>query len=265
MAKAIDVTAPPKFNVDGNPTGLSTRWKQWRDGFDLYLTASAVTEVNQKRALLLHCGGDRLQQIFNTLTETTDENATDEYKKAIYTLNEYFLPKQNKRFERHVFRGTRQEEGETISQYVTRLRVLSKTCEFHNIDDELVDQIIEKCTSSKLRKTLLKIKDLTIAKLLETAQILESSEHQAKQYDSNVGNIGNASDNDPEADEINRLRKKSNFNSSTKRRQFKKSSFTRTSHSIPSNKFQDGQCYRCGSEYHLADKCEVTKGKNCFN
>ena len=64
MAKTIDVTAPPKFDVDGNPTGLSTRWKQWRDGFDLYLTASAVTDVNQKRALLLHCGGDRLQQIF---------------------------------------------------------------------------------------------------------------------------------------------------------------------------------------------------------
>ena len=81
MAKAIDVLAPSKFLADGDPTSLSSRWKKWRDGFDLYLTATAITDADQKKALLLHCGGDTLQEIFATLTITTNDNATDNYKK----------------------------------------------------------------------------------------------------------------------------------------------------------------------------------------
>ena len=72
--------------------------------------------------------------------------------------------KQNKRYERyerHIFRQCSQEDEETVTQYATRLSTLSKTCEFHDNKDEIVDQIIEKCKSKKLRKRLLKEHELT--------------------------------------------------------------------------------------------------------
>ena len=41
-----------------------------------------------------------------------------------------------------LFHGCSQTENETISQYVTRLRRLAKTCDFADTNDELVDQVI---------------------------------------------------------------------------------------------------------------------------
>ena len=182
MAKALDVQAPSKFSVDGDPTSLAPRWKKWRDGFNLYLRAVVITDTNQKKALLLHCGGEGLQEVLNTLPEPEPADNANSYNDVVVALNAYFLPKQNKRYERHVFRGCSQTENDTISQYVTRLRMLAKTCDFADTNDELVDLVIEKCTSRKLRKSLLKESDLTVAKLLELAHISETTEHQAKQY-----------------------------------------------------------------------------------
>ena len=48
----------------------------------------------------------------------------------------------------------------------------------------MVDQIIEKCCSNKLRKRLLRENDLKLAKLLELAQIIEATDKQAQQYSS---------------------------------------------------------------------------------
>ena len=95
MAKAIDISAPSNFSADGDPTSLAPRWKKWRDGFDLYLCAGAITDSNQKKALLLHCGGESLQEIFATLPDPPVVENADKYKEAIDSLNAYFLPKEN--------------------------------------------------------------------------------------------------------------------------------------------------------------------------
>ena len=63
------------------------------------------------------------------------------------------------------------------------MSTLSKTCEFHDNKDEIVDQIIEKCKSKKLRKRLLKEHELTLDKLLEIAMIMETTDRQSGQYD----------------------------------------------------------------------------------
>lgn len=164
MAKFIDITAPKPFNVHGDTTSLGTRWQKWRQGFDLYLVAAGITNAIQKKALLLHCGGEDLRELFSTLPDPINAE-DDDYIKVCTALNSYFLPKKNKRYERHVFKMSAQKETETVSQYITRLRSLAKTCEFVDNDDEIVDQVIEKCTSRKLRKRLLKEPDLDLAKL----------------------------------------------------------------------------------------------------
>ena len=121
MAKSIDISCPLKFNAQGDPNSLGVRWNKWQNSFNIYILAAAVTDNNQKRALLLHCAGDEVQEIF--------ENAPDQgttYEEAKTALKNYFQPKQNKHFERHVFRLCYQKEGESIDSYLTRLRSLTR-------------------------------------------------------------------------------------------------------------------------------------------
>ena len=70
MAKSIDISCPLKFNAQGDPNSLGVRWNKWQNSFNIYILAAAVTDNNQKRALLLHCARDEVQEIF--------ENAPDQ-------------------------------------------------------------------------------------------------------------------------------------------------------------------------------------------
>ena len=60
--------------------------------------ARGNTEDEQKRALLLHCAGLDVQDIFETLNEVGTT-----YREACTKLDEYFKPAVNSVYERHVF------------------------------------------------------------------------------------------------------------------------------------------------------------------
>ena len=68
-----------------------------------------------------------------------------------------------------------------MDAYVTRLLQLSATCDFHNIDEAIRDQVVEKCLSVVLKKRLLRESDLTLSRLLEKARSMESAERQVQQ------------------------------------------------------------------------------------
>ena len=44
---------------------------------------------------------------------------------------------------------------------------------------------------------------------------------------------------------------------------FKKSSINRPIQNAPGNHTNQSACFRCGSKTHMANKCEITKGKTC--
>ena len=65
-----------------------------------------------------------------------DVGTDADYDKARDKLTAYFEPQKNQRYEVYKFRQTRQEEGETLDKFHTRLRNLSSNCEFTNPDFE---------------------------------------------------------------------------------------------------------------------------------
>ena len=86
------------------------------------------------------------------------QGGLDNYRKATATLNKYFKPQANVPYKRLCFRETRQLHNETVEQFVTRLRQKAKTCEFQDanaVEEQILDQIINKCLSCKLRRKLL--------------------------------------------------------------------------------------------------------------
>ena len=147
----------------------------------------------QKVALLLHTGGADFQELYYTLIPEGEEKSLEE---SFEVLDDYFVPKINVPFERHLFRQMSQVAGETVDQFVCRLRQKAITCDFPNVDEAIRDQLIEKCGNAKLRRKFLEkantnLKDLQdIARAFEAVEIqMKSLEQSGSQYKPEDGQV----------------------------------------------------------------------------
>ena len=128
-----------RFDVHAD-SNAGPRWKKWLPRFERLMVAMDISNEARKRALLLHYAGTDVDEIFETLDNTGDEN---DYKSAVEALTKYFNPRRNKAYEVYKFRQAKQEKKETLDTYHTRLRQLSQTCEFENVDNEIVTDNLE--------------------------------------------------------------------------------------------------------------------------
>ena len=228
-----------------------TAWIRWKDNLESYFIASDIEASPKKKALLLYCGGEDLRKIHETLGDVKKT-----YEDAVTLLNTYFEEKRNNTFERHVFRNISQNEEESAKEFMLRLKEQSKKCEFNKYSEEsaLVDQFVEKCTSSKLRRKLLQDSDLNLEKLLEAATAMEiTSKHAAAIESSEV------------KEELNMIKKQDNKRYESKFQQ--KGRFQGDSRYQRNSSYQDDRrksfnnreqfrkitCYSCGEEGHTSN------------
>ena len=107
----LDLAAPKEFEISSDPSTVAQRWKKWVISFQFYLTATGVTQEEQKRALLLHVAGTKVQEVFSTLSAADGTCAA-----ALNSFNTYFAPKANTRYERYLFRQSVHEETDFAFQ-----------------------------------------------------------------------------------------------------------------------------------------------------
>ena len=122
-----------------------------------------------------------VQEMYFTLA---GEGEGTDFEATLKVLDDYFVPKANIPFERHLFRQISQENGETVNLFVCRLRQRAATCEFGtNEGDYIRDQLIDRCYSSHLRRKFLeKEGTVTLDDLLWIARSQEAVDRQLKQY-----------------------------------------------------------------------------------
>ena len=221
----------PAFDPYSDPPSLCTRWTKWQRRFEDAMIGFDITSAKRQRALLLHFGGEDLQDVFETLDNT---GTVDEIKPALDALTAYFTPKKNTVYEAIIFRDAVQEENETIDQFCTRLRKLAKKCDFADSDREIQIQILAKCRSDYLRKRALE-KERSLSNLLELARTIELAESRAKQ-------ISNATSSCETVSKLTATRPKQGHTQNT------------DSH--------NRQCYKCGFDYPHESKCPA-EGKEC--
>ncbi len=99
----------------------------------------------------------------------------------------YFEAQRNRRYEVYTFRQAKQEQGETLDQFHTRLRTLAQTCEFSDVNFEIEQQIMVGGLSSKIRKSALKDPKYDLASMLLDGRRDEQSKYQNKLIKSNAG------------------------------------------------------------------------------
>lgn len=93
------------------------------------MTASGIGDPKQQRAFLLQLAGPGVKEIFRTIPEEMKGDAKD-YKKAMESLNDYFILKKTIPKARHNFQGAMPASRERINNFVTRLSSLAEHCEY---------------------------------------------------------------------------------------------------------------------------------------
>lgn len=181
-----------KFDCEGESSSVGTRWERWKRALYIYLDAAAIDKSEKKRASLLHFGGLELQEIFYNIPDANVPTAegVDVFKIAVDKLDGYFTPKQSKVYERHLFRLIKQEPDEKFEKFLVRLRQQSDKCQFKDKDDQIIDQITEKCSQKELRKKILQTGDsMTLNDIISEANALEAVNRQMEVFGKETNKI----------------------------------------------------------------------------
>ncbi|XP_067949653.1 uncharacterized protein [Watersipora subatra] len=189
----MDSKGPGNFSPDGDASIVSTNWRSWVEEFEAFSDSKGIFNLDgegnvnmraQRKALLLYHAGARVREIYGMLAATDRDN--------------YNGFETNETFQRHVFRKMVQLENETVSQYCARLRKAGGNgCNYHNVNDQIRDQIVEYCISDVLRKHLMEEGNaLTFERTLVLASTHESVESRFREMSSRPL-LNRVSDNRP--------------------------------------------------------------------
>lgn len=249
---------PPleNFDCDSDPHSIGVRWEKWKRGLCIYLEAANIEKPVKKRATLLHMGGLSLQEIYYNIPGahvlSTDDPAIDIFNIALKKLDDYFAPKQSKVYERHILRLMKQEPGEKFEKFLVRLRRQADKCGFTNKEEHLIDQITEKCSSSELRKKILKGGDsMSLEDIIIEANTLENVNRQLEEFNQKTFS----------SSVINKIDVRQKNNTECTRC----GSYKHVAQSMdcPARKVK---CHKCGITGHFQKQCRTRKSmKRQFN
>ena len=185
MAVSLSLAAPAAFRLDDESKATAgIRWPTWCKELDTFLTASGVSQAAQKRAVLVYVMGPAVREVYSTL----DEKDTDTYDEIKKKLTDHFAPLKNLDFEIFKFAQMYQLDGEPLDEYVVRLRIAAKRCEFTDEDKEIKRQIIHGCSSTKLRQHILETTSITLKQITDKARAAEAATTQVKSIERINGN-----------------------------------------------------------------------------
>ncbi|XP_058012285.1 uncharacterized protein LOC131184673 [Ahaetulla prasina] len=156
------------------------KWGSYMARFECFLEANVQgVSDNRKRAYFLsHCG----PEVFDTaesLSEPTPVQSVP-WQTLKTTLKAHYAPVPSKFVQRFELRQRVQREGELISMYMAALRKAANHCEYRDLDDSLLEQLICGVRDIYLQKRLLSKSNLTLALALDEVRAHEMSTKAAE-------------------------------------------------------------------------------------
>ena len=149
-----------------------------------YFIACDVPEAEavKRRAILLSV----LQpQCYGLLEDLVSPKKPSEckYSELVKVLSDHFAPEESVIVERFRFHSCCREDGESVAEFLARLRCRAKRCAFSSdtLDDNLRDRFVCGIGDTRLQTRLLSQSDLTLTSAVATARAFESAESQARE------------------------------------------------------------------------------------
>ncbi|KAJ8030740.1 hypothetical protein HOLleu_27229 [Holothuria leucospilota] len=170
------IPVPAAMDMKGD---LPQNWAFFKGQWENYCIATKLNEKEEKIrvATLLSVMGKECFRLFQNL-DMPEENRKkeDQIKEA---LEKNFEPTRNVIYERYKFNTADQLPNESIDEYVTRLRHLSKSCDFGALTDDLIcDRIVLGTKDAILRSRLLREPKLDLRGAIDKARNTEAAQTQ---------------------------------------------------------------------------------------
>ena len=89
------------------PLDKGEDFEKCMDSIEIYLAALNITKEVQRKSIVLHLLGPRVQEIYKNLPDEEDDS--DSYASMKRKLTKYFKPASNPVVERHIFNQMKYE------------------------------------------------------------------------------------------------------------------------------------------------------------
>ena len=258
--------APKALNLN-TPGNQAELWKSWKQSFQIFLqaTESSTKPDLVKSSILLHCIGKQCKEIYDTFE--FDEGDEMKLNLILEKFDNHFKPRKNLTFMRFSFFTTRQTENEKFDEFFTRLKRMSEDCEFNQLRDSLIkDMIIIGLRNKKLQERLLRENDITLEKVLLNCRASEASKQQTESIhnrtDSN--NTPSPSSFNPPDQDVHSIDQRQQRYSSKGKEIIKHCKFCAGTHPRGACPAYGKICNKCKSKGHFS-KCCTKPSKENFN
>ena len=136
--------------------GKTDEWSKWKRRFEQFASASGLDKEEEARRIstLLYCLGEEADDVLGSTNISSEKRK--QYDKVVEKFDEHFRVRKNVIYERARFNKRNQLKGETAEEYITALYSLVKTCEYKELQDEMLrDRLVvgirDKAMSEKLQ------------------------------------------------------------------------------------------------------------------
>ncbi|XP_055701801.1 uncharacterized protein K02A2.6-like [Phlebotomus papatasi] len=227
----------------------SGKWKRWvkrlETTFELF---QVQDEVTRTRMLLHYMGAEAYDKLSDRVAPKEPEDLR--YNEIVQELTVCYDPAPLEIVEIYNFHTSRQEENETIDEFLSRLRKLSANCGFacsvcDNLNKTLRNQFVTGLKNQTMRNRIMEKRNLTLDLAIDIAKAMEASEKG--------GQIITKGNN--ESQEVHKVEEKINTlqqRENNHPKETKQPLDNRATGAVPKKPLK---CFRCGYTTHLADRC----------
>ena len=174
---ADHLRVPPALDLLSE--NLAETFRSWKRQVDIYLLASGAVEKEEKvqTAILLHCAGPEVQEIYEHFVYGEGQSK-DDPQVVLQKLEEYCAPKTGEVIATHRFWTEKYKEP--IDAFLVALKTRAKLCNFQEPERMIRDKIVFS-VEGKMQELLLREKDLDLKKAVDICRSYEITSKQKKE------------------------------------------------------------------------------------
>ena len=173
--------------IDFASDNLAVQWSRFKSEFQIYAIAKGVAKMEEEEQIanmLLLMGPESvpIYQQFSFNTSTNKRTLVN----TMALFAQHFEPVKNLIYERVKFNQLKQDQSQSIHQFIVSLQTQAENCEYGDMKNELIrDRIVVGVHDSKLREYLINIEDLDLPTCIQKAkQYVANHEQASRMFDS---------------------------------------------------------------------------------
>ncbi|KAG7297094.1 hypothetical protein JYU34_020036 [Plutella xylostella] len=146
-------------------------WMSYCEQLNCYMLLHDISEEKKVPLLLTKLSINVYENLSGLCSPLSPIKLT--YKELCDKLDNFYHPKTNVAMYRAKFKDRKQEETESIKDYIMALRKMTRDCAFTDMNEQLKERLLNGVHNETIRYELLKIADKSLDELITTAETAE--------------------------------------------------------------------------------------------